>query len=372
MKNLILFIWVLYLLFLPIQIFPSGSLQIADYVFLFGILFSLWHSFKKDIFINYYFYFVIYSILLSLFYFYYYQKIEFLKNPLNYFYCFLVVLTISKIIKENAFKFFSIYAIYVSQLIQVLLYFLIFDSNQLRTSLYFNNPNQLGFWAFCTMIIISIFIHNGGLNKLQKLLAYNSILFSFFFIILSISQAAILSSIFIIFFLFSKQKKIILFLFFLIVCFILIEFTKIETYVDEIRVISNVQERLISEIEGDDGDNGLDGRNYTRLSLFPQYLIFGAGETGYLFNNERFNNDLEIHSTFINLIFSYGIVGFLIYSIPFFIFFRKRYSNILIVIFAFILFTLVHNMLRWPLFWLTPYFLFRLVKYKIDKNIMNK
>jgi hypothetical protein len=109
------------------------------------------------------------------------------------------------------------------------------------------------------------------------------------------------------------------------------------------------------EINEDDGDNGLDGRNYTRLFKYPKYLIFGAGE-GKI---ERFSeNGLEIHSTFANIIFSYGIFGSIIFMIPLLNFIKRKAFMITLLLCSYYFFTLVHNTLRWPLFWIIPYLLY--------------
>ena len=71
----------------------------------------------------------------------------------------------------------------------------------------------------------------------------------------------------------------------------------------------------------------------------------------------------EIHSTFANLIFTYGIVGLLLFTMPYFyIILNKNLFNI-ITLGIYLVFTLVHSTLRWPLFWIIPYLI-----YFIDKK----
>jgi len=56
-------------------------------------------------------------------------------------------------------------------------------------------------------------------------------------------------------------------------------------------------------------DDTFAGRGYRNLVEYPQYLVFGAGEGA----RGRFNFALEIHSTWANILFCYGMVGFLIF-----------------------------------------------------------
>jgi hypothetical protein len=64
----------------------------------------------------------------------------------------------------------------------------------------------------------------------------------------------------------------------------------------------DIVERLLST----DLDTEVGDRGYGRLEQFPQYLLFGAGHGRF----ERFNADLEIHSTWAALLFYYGFFGF--------------------------------------------------------------
>ena len=182
-----------------------------------------------------------------------------------------------------------------------------------RVILFFNNPNQLGLWALSLLIFIILLIVNHRMRLNNKFIIFTSLILCYFFIFLSISQAAIISSgiiLIILFGFFLRTKWLYLTLSFLIIISLI--FTNKYNF-ENIIFLKNVQNRIENETKEDDGDNGLEGRNYTRLINNSKYLIFGAGE-GKL---ERFSdNKLEIHSTFANILFSYGIVGLIIFIIP--------------------------------------------------------
>ena len=78
-----------------------------------------------------------------------------------------------------------------------------------------------------------------------------------------------------------------------------VDFTAI---IFENTLVSNMTERFQEKGH----DDSLSARGYDRLWLYPEYLLLGAGEGA----PERFGSAGEIHSTWANVLFSYGIIGF--------------------------------------------------------------
>jgi len=98
-----------------------------------------------------------------------------------------------------------------------------------------------------------------------------------------------------------------------------------------------------------EADDTLAARGYDRLWRYPEYLLFGAGEGEY----ERFAGlqAVEIHSSVVNILFSYGLVGFLLFAygslrvlIP-----AGRWAMLLLPAVAY---GMTHNGLRQPLLWI--------------------
>ncbi|PHS70773.1 MAG: hypothetical protein COB00_03960 [Alcanivorax sp.] len=54
----------------------------------------------------------------------------------------------------------------------------------------------------------------------------------------------------------------------------------------------------------------LDARGYSRLIDYAEYLIFGAGQA----MDERFGSIYEIHSTWVGILFYYGVIGILLFA----------------------------------------------------------
>lgn len=94
-------------------------------------------------------------------------------------------------------------------------------------------------------------------------------------------------------------------------------------------------------------------RGYQRLFQFPHYLLIGAGEGGF----HRFEIGLELHSGFVTILFSYGILGFLLF-LNIFVPLVKRATKIelacLAILFAF---NITHQAVRFSMFWVFLAFL---------------
>lgn len=355
--------WCIYLILFPFQFFPPGSPQIADLLMLIGILsvlLNLWHI---DKYIQSLSYFVFYSVLIGVLYSIIYCDIEFLKLPLNYLYCILSLIFVSKICNHPRFISLTLFTILISQVIQLYVFKLIgFNEEQFRFILYFNNPNQLGLWALTNLVFISFLIHSHKKNVISIILLASNFILAIFFISLSISQAAIISACLIIFILlfYFFQLKWLFTIFPIIVLIVVLFIHKLDDF--EIKFLINIENRINNEVNEDDGDNGLDGRNYTRLYKYPGYLIFGSGEG----KMNRFGNDsLEIHSTYANVFFSYGFIGLLFIILPIYNFIQRRPLILSLLIGAYLVFTLVHNTIRWPLFWIIPYLIYILPSSRI-------
>lgn len=355
MKYILLSIWFIYLLIFPFQIFPPGSLQLADYVMLLGVLLLFLKKIVIDNYIKISSIFVLYTLVVSILYAVFYHKFQFLIYSLNYIYCFTCLLFITNIFNNTNFIKVTVWAILFSLLVQLIVFKAKgLNLDQFRFTLMFNNPNQLGFWALNYLLLSTLFLLIER-SAYKKILIF-SIVLELFYIVLSISQAAIISALFIIVIIVISTFRKKIAVSFFVLLFLSTSIFLLKEKFSDIQVITNVQDRITKEIEEDDGDNNLDGRNYTRLTKYPQYLIFGAGEGLY----ERFGNELEIHSTLANVLFSYGFLGFILFLIPYSFITPKIFSNLTFLVVAYFIFTLVHNTIRWPLYWIVPYLVYKI------------
>ena len=360
----------MYIILFPFQYFEPGSIQIADFILIFGLIINykkILILLYKNFFIEWKL-FVIYCFFLSFIFFYIHNDFAFLKSPLNYLYCYLTVLLVFIYIKTFNLINITFIAILLSSLLQSFLFFTKDHSEDFRIALFFNNPNQLAFYGIILNIFLFLFfpLINFRYKNIISIILFIS---NTFLILLSISQAGIIINILLIIIVSYKLilKSLISFMMF-ITCLLIIG-TYFYNTQNEFIPLLNASSRVEKEVdEGTGGDNGLEGRNYDRIIKFPQYLIFGAGEAKFTRFNKNFN--LELHSALANILFSYGIIGFFLFmSIVIKAILYLNVDNFLFFI-CFMLFTIPHNMLRWPLFWITIliFYKFNDLKYENNKN----
>ena len=113
-------------------------------------------------------------------------------------------------------------------------------------------------------------------------------------------------------------------------------------------IFENVHSRSL--VAGGKFDSIGEERNYDRIVAFPEYTIVGAGE-GHL---ERFYpyNKNEIHSSFGNLLFAYGIPGMTLFVVLLFSLLRNSPLPVWFVVSGPIVYSLTHMGLRTTLFWI--------------------
>lgn len=97
-------------------------------------------------------------------------------------------------------------------------------------------------------------------------------------------------------------------------------------------------------------DGGFIERGYDRIFDFPQYLLFGAGEGGL----SRFGIEaaLELHSTFGTILFSYGVVGLLLFLNIIRLACRGATLVELVLLAAPLAYSITHHGFRFSSFWI--------------------
>ena len=164
-----------------------------------------------------------------------------------------------------------------------------------RQILFFNNPNQLGYWS---LLAASIFFLCAERIRVQPLLKAAVAAVSFYLVALSLSKAAILSAVVLYALVYGlRLRQLAVGLGLVILGLIAMQGT--DLYENLAWRLGNI---------GAQGDDNLAIRGYAWLWEFPEYLVLGAGQGAY----ERFRGwrmGIEFHSTLGSLLFSYGIVG---------------------------------------------------------------
>lgn len=334
-----------YLILIPIYAFPSGGPQPSDYLMIILMLlvfFDKKHTLDKK-FIQIYaplLVFVYYVTLLNTMWVGITGEIQFFRASLFYIYNCLVFILMLKMYTLYGVALFPIilFGLAISVLIELAI--LLMNYGLFYRSIgSFNNPNQLGYYSVVSVSVFSIIIKE---YKIGLLFEVAIILFFLFVVVLSLSKAALLAVLFNILFVFFKHFKYALLLsaFFVLSYFITDSSNPI---------VSKLDSRLSTF--GTQHDDNLIGRAYDRIWENPEYLLLGAGEG----LTERFTHggiNKEIHSSLGSILFSYGILGFILFLVFLYLIYKNSKKEYLIFIIPSFIYGTTHQGLRFTFFWI--------------------
>jgi hypothetical protein len=310
MGNLIFFIA---LVFSQFYIFSSGLPQPAHFLFsLFFIIILFKYLTKKFIktpATNSLIYFFIYVSLVNFVYFLFFLETGFLVSTIYilfglfvfyavYYYLILYPNAIINVIKSCFIGIISLFMLSVFS-------FGRFDFFP-RYNAFFNDPNQMAFW---TLSVSSVFFLLSSIKKINISLIIIIFFATIFIVFRTGSRSALLGLTPLILGVINLYKssfnnkyvKFVALLFFI---------SLIGTSVYLVYSMDEVQ-FVIDRFTSTDYDDQLSVRGYTRFKDFPQYLFFGAGQ-GLEY---RFDSEHEMHSTWAGILFYYGIIGMLIFTL---------------------------------------------------------
>ena len=198
---------------------------------------------------------------------------------------------------------------------------------------FFNNPNQLGYYALLAASIITV---TQLRFRLSVVWAGSCLLGALWLAAISLSKAALGGVVGLILLLTGARPRIILLMIVLAL--------GLSRMIDLTPLGQNIQAR----VEHLGWDDSLEGRGYDRIWKYPEYLVFGAGEGA----DDRFGWTAEIHSTFAMVLFCYGIPGsflFLAFFYELFCLAGWQYFKFLLPA---LLYGLTHQGLRFTEFWI--------------------
>jgi len=217
-----------------------------------------------------------------------------------------------------------------------------------RLTLFFNNPNQLGYYAVLSLAIIMLIAQKIDVNGKMFL---GGIIFSLILVTVSFSNAAIISSLaMLIVYLFIKKRnkqlnKIGLFFICVFSIGFLVYFFN-PGIINKVPILNGISNRMESAVEI--GAGQLQYRRYDIIYNYSQYLVLGAGEG----NTRSRVGSGEIHSTFGSILFSYGLVGLSLFMLIIFtMIHRQKFYTYYPVLFPF-LYGFVHNGTRSTFLWI--------------------
>ena len=344
-----LLMWSLFIVFFPFYVGPAGLPQPADLliVILVPVMLSKWNgqllgmgrTFKVlllftayALFINMFWTFALGTFEINL-------KRGFLLSPTFYIYNSLMM-----------FSFLLMYQRYgewllwvttrvtiLSVAIQVVLSFLVRDY-AVRSSLMFNNPNQLGYYALLSACILLIAHQRLNLGTLQATLGLTGCCY---LALMSASKAALGSIALLgIALIFARLRTMIVAMLVLGV----LAFTS--------NPFSRAMEKAQQRIDNDQTYGLLEERGYDRVLQYPEYWLFGSGEGDYQrFSDTTVIGSHELHSSAATLFFSYGIIGLSLFGTFAWLALRRSSFKMMMIVLPSFAYGMVHQGLRFSLMW---------------------
>ncbi|WP_139172542.1 hypothetical protein [Onishia taeanensis] len=350
-------IWIVFLTLLvagalsPMYVYPSGQAQPTDYVFAAMVVLVYFHSIATSralplaklplYWLGLICWIVLHCLVLSLLL----QSTEFYRVIAFWTYnaavasCFLYLIDC-----DDKGRVYIERAICLGLIVSGFGVFLSLSEGG-RVTGFFNNPNQLAFYSLLGVSSLLV-INRMSLNI--RPLTIMAVLSAVAGIFAASSLAAIAGFLLVVFgYLLAnlQPKRLFRFLVLIVSFFVVTSF-----FDDQIlnSIIDNVYDRSL--VAGEKFDSIGKERNYDRIFAFPEYIIIGAGE-GHL---ERFYpyDKLEIHSSFGNLLFAYGIPGIGLFLLLVFSLLRNAPLPVWLVVSGPMVYSLTHMGLRTTLFWI--------------------
>lgn len=358
----------LYIALKPLYISSSGSMQICDIVFAVSIVYMLIKNkftirFSKNEFqwIKPLLIFTVFVLLVNSCWFVRFEiasgmtATSFLTNSLYYIFnlcaaaiCVIIVRDVGLDRAIDAICKGCVWSAAIN-----LLGVLINQGRHFRTTGFFNNPNQLGFYSI--ILITFLLYFRNHFKRWERVLIFLTACYS---IILSLSKASFVC-LFIVCFMFvvvqdgSSRKKRIrkgILLIAIAAALYLFLFTDVVKLFHS-STLTALRSRILNMFSENDSSLG-SGRGYNRVFEMGSHILWGMGE-GY-YGRFKTMPGYEIHSTYASLLVSYGVIGVVMFVSVFAkIFAQRRWIPINIAYLSgILLYCFTHNGIRNTLFWI--------------------
>ena len=327
MTNILL---LLFILLRPFYVRASGQVQPADGFLMLYFFCTVYRDFKAEVLIpnikkNKLFYiFLVLAIMINAFYHKVVPDPRFLFSSLYLVYMGVVVYSYDSGINKELIDKIR-YILYANLMIQFLiyssglgrLYYELWEEGATRYMGTFTDPNQFGFYTFIVLLFAYLTKH----EKVDTYLFPITSAMGIFLIIQSKSLAAflglaVLYTLALLRFISEKFRvnKVILCVMLILtttgVVYYFIPTSDFRIEDVEYTTVNRIRYKIYNIIYADGIKDILRERAAEKIINYPEYFIYGAGEGNY----ERYYPEPvnEIHSSFINLFFSYGLIPFAI------------------------------------------------------------
>lgn len=266
---------------------------------------------------------------------------DFVIHPFFYFFnaaVFLCALVLARKNRETFLRI-TVETVFVTILVMVVSSFVV-KPTEYRGQLFFNNANQLGFYALLAACLFAMAQRPLGISRLHGAIGVS---LCAYLAILSASRSAVGGIlVLLLILLFSSPRTIII---------ASLAAVGLVSIGGPIANAIEVSQKRVSE-DRDPKRSFAEERGYDRIWRNPQYVIVGAGEGGY----ERFVGRpgevrKELHSTFGTVVFSYGIVGVFLLGLFAVRALRGSRLRISVMLIPALAYTVAHQGLRFTMFW---------------------
>lgn len=327
MTNILL---LLFILIRPFYVRASGQVQPADGFLMLYFFCTVYRDFKAEVLVpnikkNKLFYiFLVFAIMINAFYHKVVPDPRFLFSSLYLIYMGVVVYSYDSGINKGLIDKIR-YILYGNLMIQFLiyssglgrLYYELWEEGATRYMGTFTDPNQFGFYIFIVLLFAYLTKHEKADTYLFPITSVMGI----FLVIQSKSLAAflglaVLYTLALLRFIGEKFRvnKVILYVMLILtttgVVYYFIPTSDFRIEDVEYNTVNRIRYKIYNVIYADGIKDILRERAAEKIINYPEYFIYGAGEGNY----ERYYPEPvnEIHSSFINLFFSYGLIPFAI------------------------------------------------------------
>lgn len=342
-----LVLWVLFLLLNPVYVIPSGLPQPGDWLVLLLLpvtLFS-WNGVlapperrmvRALVWFTLWVFVVNFAWALILGW---NSPKDFILHPFFYFFnssVFFCALVLSRR-HRDAFVRITVDVVLFTIFVMVVTSFVRKDAY--RAQVFFNSPNQLGFYALLSACLFVMAQRPLGMKRLTAGIGVTSCAY---LAILSASRSSVAGIlVLLLVMLFSNPRTIIL------ASLAGIGFVSLG---GPLANAIEVSEKRTTE-NRDPRTSFAEERGYDRVYRNPEYLLTGAGEGAY----ERFQFGhgprRELHSSFGTVVFSYGMVGVLLLAIFAIRAVRGARFRMAVMLVPSLIYTVAHQGLRFTMFW---------------------
>jgi hypothetical protein len=240
---------------------------------------------------------------------------------------------------REQFLWLTLYCVFVAVILQVVLSF-VFPVGRVRGSLWFKSPNELGYYALLAACLLAISRKRLEFGMAKAGLALMSCAY---LASISASRAA-LAGIALLFLLlvFANPR--------MIVAGSIVAIALLLAGGPVFQAIENSQERFLVAQHADRSFS--DERGYSRLVKHPEYLPIGAGEGDWTRFDEPGSKAIEIHSGAATILFSYGVVGFVLFIQFISRVLRGATTRAMWMMSPVLMYTIAHQALRFSTLWL--------------------